>query len=500
MYYLQINGNKTNFLNLDRQYFSARNDAFCLQISLKIVNRFILMIFHDTISKITILIKDYFGKGHKRSINIKKNIFASFLIRILSILISLILVPLTIHYVNPVQYGIWITLSSLIGWLGYFDIGFGNGLRNRFAESVASGDHKMARVYVSTTYAAMSIIVLVLAFSFVLLNPHLNWSRLLNAPEDMASELGQLALIVITLFCFQLLLQLIGTVLTANQQPAKASAFNLISSIISMAAIFILTKTTSGKLVYLGIAICVPNVLVLIISSIWFYTHEYRAYLPSLSIIDFHYIPSLMGLGIKFFILQIATLILYQTSNIIIAHLFGNENVTLYNIAFKYFNVVPMFMLIIMMPLWSAFTDAWARKEVNWIINTMKKLNRLWIGLSIIVIVMLIFSNPFYILWVGSDLHVPYGISIALAINVIINLGAYVYSIFLNGVSIIRIQLSLAVFGMIIYIPSAILLGKIFGLPGVVIATSLINVLNLVFFIIQYHKIISLRASGVWSK
>ena len=57
--------------------------------------------------------------------------------RLLSIAISLVMVPMTLGYVNPVQYGIWITLSSIVGWLGYFDIGFGNGLRNRFAESVA---------------------------------------------------------------------------------------------------------------------------------------------------------------------------------------------------------------------------------------------------------------------------------------------------------------------------------------------------------------------------
>ena len=135
----------------------------------------VLTILHDKTSTIFIFLKDFFGKGHKRSLNVKKNILASFIIRILSILISLLIVPLTINYVNPVQYGIWITLSSIIGWLGYFDIGIGNGLRNRFAESVALGDHKKAKVYVSTTYAVVSLIISVLILLFVLskcLNPH----------------------------------------------------------------------------------------------------------------------------------------------------------------------------------------------------------------------------------------------------------------------------------------------------------------------------------------
>jgi len=458
------------------------------------------MIFKQISSRLVILIKEFFGKGHERTKNVKKNIFASFMIRGLSIMISLMLVPLTIKYINSIQYGIWITLSSIIGWLGYFDIGFGNGLRNKFAESIAKGNHEMAKVYVSTTYAVLSLIILVVVLVTFIVNPLLNWSRILNAPEIMKSTLGQLALIAIVFFCFQLLLNLLGTVLTANQQPAKASVFNLIANVISLSAIFILSKTTHGNIFYLGIAIIVPPVLVLSISSIWFYTHKYRVYAPSLNYVDFRYVRSLMGLGIKFFILQISALILYQTSNIIIAHLFGSENVTLYNIAFKYFNIVPMVMLIIMMPLWSAFTDAWARKEVKWITETMKKLNYIWIALFVLVVIMLILSNMVYILWVGSDLHVSFSISLALGITIIINIGTYVYSIFLNGVGIIKIQLILAVLGTIIYIPLAILFGKMIGIPGVILATSLINVVNLVFFIIQYKKIVTSRAKGLWLK
>ena len=55
--------------------------------------------------------------------------------------IGLVLVPLTINYLNPTKYGIWITLSSVIGWFSFFDIGLGNGLRNRFAEAIANNDH-----------------------------------------------------------------------------------------------------------------------------------------------------------------------------------------------------------------------------------------------------------------------------------------------------------------------------------------------------------------------
>lgn len=446
------------------------------------------------------VLKSYLSKGHERSVNVKKNILATFVMRFLSIAISLVMVPMTLGYVNAVQYGIWITLSSIVGWLGYFDIGFGNGLRNKFAESVALGDKKIAKVYVSTTYAMMLLIVLFLIIAILILNPHLNWSKILNAPESMRPLLGNLAILVISFFCFQLLLQLIATVLTANQQPAKASLLTLVANALTLAIIFILTRTTSGNLIFLGFAISGPPVLILLISSIWFYTHRYAEFSPSISCVDLRYIPRLMGIGIKFFILQIATLVLYQTSNIIIAQLFGSENVTVYNIAFKYFNIVPMVMLIIMMPLWSAFTDAWTRKEVEWITKTIRKLNYLWGGLSILVLIMLALSDLVYRIWIGNEVKVPFGVSLVLAISIIINIGAYIYSIFLNGTGIIKLQLILAIIGMLAFIPLAVFLGKLIGLPGVILATSVVNTVNLIFFTIQYRKITSAKATGLWNK
>lgn len=459
-----------------------------------------MILFQGNKSTVFSVFKSYLNKGHERSINLKKNILATFIMRLLSIAISLVMVPMTLGYVNPVQYGIWITLSSIVGWLGYFDIGFGNGLRNRFAESVALDENRMAKVYVSTTYAIMFFIILFLITVILILNPHLNWSVILNAPGNMRPQLADLALIVIVFFCFQLLLQLLATVLTANQQPAKASLLTLIANAVTLLSIFILTKTTSGNLIYLGIAISAPPVIVLLISSLWFYTHRYAQFSPSISYIDLRYVPNLMGLGIKFFILQIATLVLYQTSNLIIAQLFGSENVTIYNIAFKYFNIIPMVMLIVMMPMWSAFTDAWTRKELDWITKTIRKLNYLWGILGVVVLIMLAFSDFVYKIWIGDEIKVPFGVSLALSLSIIINIGAYIYSIFLNGTGIIKLQLILAIFGMAVFIPSAVFLGKRIGLPGVILSTIIVNTLNLIFFLIQYKKIINSSASGIWSK
>ena len=86
------------------------------------------------------LLTDRFSNSSGRSKEAMRNIILSFFAKGISVASSLLIVPLTIHYVNPTQYGIWLTLSSIIGWVAFFDLGLGNGFRNRFAEAKAQGD------------------------------------------------------------------------------------------------------------------------------------------------------------------------------------------------------------------------------------------------------------------------------------------------------------------------------------------------------------------------
>ncbi|MEO6455849.1 MAG: oligosaccharide flippase family protein, partial [Ginsengibacter sp.] len=310
----------------------------------------------DKILSVFAFFNDYINKGHGRSVKVKRNILASLVIKGGNITIGLILIPLTIHYVNTTQYGIWLTLNSIIGWFSFFDVGFGNGLRNKFAEAIAKGDDKLARIYLSTTYAVLGIIVCVLLIIFFCINNFLNWAAILNTPASMAHELSILALLVFSFFCLQFVLQLITVIITANQQSAKASFFNLLGSLFSLIVIFILTKTTSGKLIYLALSLGLAPVLVLTASSIWFYKHEYKKYAPSLKYVRFKYAKNLLNLGIQFFIIQGAAIVVFTTDNIIISQLFGPAAVTPYNISYKYFTIILMLFSIIISPLWSSFT------------------------------------------------------------------------------------------------------------------------------------------------
>ena len=216
--------------------------------------------------------------GQGRSAIAKKNILGSIFIRGASIAISLVMVPLTIEYVNPSRYGIWLTLSSIVGWFSFFNIGLTHGLRNKFAEAKAQGDDSKAQMYVSTTYATLALIFGLVWLAFLFVNPLLDWTRILDASADMRSELSMLAVIVFTYFCLQFILKIITTLIIADQQPAKASLIDLMGQVASLVFIVILVKTTEGSLINLGWALCLSPILVLIFANIFYFKGKYVGY------------------------------------------------------------------------------------------------------------------------------------------------------------------------------------------------------------------------------
>jgi O-antigen/teichoic acid export membrane protein len=87
-----------------------------------------------------------------------------------------------------------------------------------------------------------------------------------------------------------------------------------------------------------------------------------------------------------------------------------------------------------------------------------------------------------------------------MALYVIVNSWNNIYSHFLNGVGIIKMQLIFGAIGAIINVPLAIFLGKHFGISGVILSTIILGLSGFILLPMQYNKIISGTATGIWGK
>jgi O-antigen/teichoic acid export membrane protein len=447
-------------------------------------------------------LKLFFTTGHSRSIRTKKNMAALVCIKGISVLNSFILVPLTISYLTPVNYGIWVTLFGIVGWFGLLDIGLGNGLRNKFAECLASGDKKNARIYLSTSYALLGLIMAGVCLVFFIVNRYLDWSNILNVDPAKTEMLGKVAAIVFGFFSAQLVVKLISSVLLADQKAFLAAALNTISSVVSLVVIFVLYRTTAGSLIYMALAIGLINVLVPLIGSVWFFKKYYSEYVPSIKYVDFSCSKNLLNVGLMFFLFQSTALIVVATDNIIITQLFGPEQVTPYSIALKYFTPVLVVFNIISTPLWSAYTEAYAHSDFDWIKRITRKMVRVWLLMLLGVIPMILLADFIYAWWIGKDIEIPFLLTVLMGVYTLLSSWNQVFGNFINGIGKLRLAFYLTLFTAVVNIPLCIFLAKTMnmGISGIIAASCLSLLPDIIFLPIQYMKIVNNKATGIWNK
>ena len=120
-------------------------------------------------------IKSFTTGGDERTKKMKRNSLSMLIVKGLSVLISLAYVPLMLKYVDRSDYGILLTLTSIVHWVGMLDVGLGNGLRNSLTKYLAEHDYNKAKESVSSCYAALALYVSVIIVIFVCVAPFLSW-------------------------------------------------------------------------------------------------------------------------------------------------------------------------------------------------------------------------------------------------------------------------------------------------------------------------------------
>jgi O-antigen/teichoic acid export membrane protein len=229
---------------------------------------------------------------------------------------------------------------------------------------------------------------------------------------------------------------------------------------------------------------------------------RYRDFVPSHHFVRPEWARKLAGLGLQFFVLQISGVVVFASANIIIAQLFGPAEVTSYNIAFKYYGVPLTAFTVLLTPFWSAYTDAYAKGDIQWITMTTRKL-KIAVGiLAVILLVMTIFANQFYRFWVGNEVSIPMPLSLSMAAYVLIVAWSSIFAYFTNGTGKIRLQLFVAPAAAVAVIPLAVLFSTRLNLGAAGVVTAICCCLFPGCFLwpIQMRKILLGRAKGIWAR
>ena len=370
-----------------------------------------------------------------RSKKMYKNTVAMIGIRGVSMILTLISAPIMLHHVDRADYGVLLTLTSIVGWVGYMDVGLGNGLRNKLPEFLAKGDFHSAKKIVSSCYVTLAIYVALIIVIFLIVSPFIDWLGVLNSPTSDAGEIRGLTNVVFIAFCIQFLFGLINSILFAYQMPAFQSLFTFVGQFVALIALVIQVYVFDvTSVLQIGAVNSIIPPLVLFLGSIGLFRTKLKDIAPSFKLFEFKSVGSILSLGLKFFVLQMITIVLFQANSIIIARVVSPEAVVEYNLAFKYVSLLTMIFTIVITPVWSATTDAYVRKDFEWINKTLSFSRKVCIASIFIGVLMVLVSKFVYGMWLGKDsIDISYSTTGLIFLYISFEMLYKVYGTIING-------------------------------------------------------------------
>jgi O-antigen/teichoic acid export membrane protein len=435
-----------------------------------------------------------------RTALIYKNVAMSFILKAIAAIIGLLMVPLTLSCLGEYKNGVWLTISSMLVWIDQMDIGLGNGLRNRLAVCLAHGDMKEAHQAVSSTMAMLLCIMVPMILVFSLLIYTTDIFSFLNVKELLIPDLRPVLLSAVILVCLTFVFKFVGNIYMAMQLPAVSNLILVVGQAVALIATWLLL--VNGHASFQNIVIVNTLAPLMVYVSAYFVTFYGKApaLRPSLSAVDLRVALSLGNLGLRFFWLQIASVIQFMTANVLISNFFSPAMVTPYQIAYRYFSLVLVAFTVVCMPFWSATTDAYERKDMQWIRQANQRMKTIMLIIAVILLLMVVASPYVYRLWIGDMCHVPFSMTIMMAIYIFLLTLSTRYSYFINGVGALRMQLYMTVM-VFAFIPLAWYASSLtHDILYFMAVMCICLVPSVLVNKIQFSKLLKGTATGIWRK
>ena len=422
--------------------------------------------------------------------NLLRNILLAFLVKGISLFVSLFSMPLYIKYFDDnAALGMWYTILSMLSWINLCDLGLGNGLRNRLTEALALGQNEKAKEYISATYAVLCRIILPISVIICILLQFVNFNNFFNISDAVVDGRDiKFAMIILVLgVCVNFIVKVITNVIYALQKSSFNNVLTLISSILPLIFISVFRgDDVSTNLVLLSIVhVLSINIPLIIASIVLFNSEPLKRCKPSFKKVSKEAAKDTLNFGMHFFLAQIFFMLLMQTNEIIITNLFSPDYVVDYSVYYKLFTAIGSLFMLALAPMWSKVTKDFSEKKFTKIKNTHKILSIIALLACVFELLVVPFLQIIVDVWLKEDaIIVEYGVAIAFAVYG----GLYIFNIVLttiaNGIGEVRSQIIFYGIGAMLKVPIIYAL-KNTGLHwSVVVAYT--SVVLLVFCIYQF--------------
>ena len=376
------------------------------------------------------------------------------------------------------------TVASITTMLTFLDLGIGNGLVSQVARSRVSKNPQALGITATRGLFILCLIGAVVGLVLTLLNtayPVANIMKIesIKAREDAYSLIQAF----IILFATNIPINGLSKIMQGMQMGWIIHTIRSCASVLSLILVYILAKIESDPVSLLvatyGVNTLAPLVLIpfyvkrkMLVTSLhsdWTSAkNEYR---------------TLINVGGLFFVLQLGIMVGWGSDALIISALNSASAVAQFAIVQRMFQLVTIPLNILNTPLWGAYADAHAQGDTDFIRKTLK------ISLAGTLLLALVLSAGLYVssdlllsIWIDDHVNISNQLILAFAVWKIMQGVGSAFSMALNGMHIVKVQVYSVILLCALTIPLKLHYTPIYGAVGVVWSTVFAYGLSTVFF------------------
>lgn len=398
---------------------------------------------------------------------------------------------ITFKYLENSDYGIWVTIYSIISWVYFLDFGFSNVIKTKLPTLLQDNDNQKSTL-ISTVYIGLGLVSLTILLLYSILQLFLSFGNFLNINSSNFN-----AILFLNLF-FSSLILIIGNYksLYAGTLKTHIVEFSMmIIQIFVFCSIYIVLKFDLFENIYkitiISYVFGLTNLLIGLIFTVYFFTKTKNIKI-SFKYFDLDILKTNAKLGLKYFIIQACMIIIYSTDYLLITKYFGTKEVANYDIVLKIFQTPMLLVIAGLSPFWAIFSKTYVEKKYLWIKKTLVIYNISFIVFITGIVILTLIIDEIIYLWVNVKIEISISLLISISLYVTMRAFTAMYNYFLNGINKINVTLYLTILGAVINIPICLLLIKFdFGISGIVVGTCISILPTTIVLPIQTFNIIN---------
>lgn len=405
---------------------------------------------------------------------------------------AFLLMPYVIKYLGDSEYGIWILINALTGYLGIFKLGFRPSINKHVSEYNALGNFVKMRSFLANSVSIYIIASFIIVFVSIVVGVFL--FNLLNIPEEYIQVTRVLIIFAGVHSALSLYSTAYGGVISGYQRYEINAAIE-VAVIIIRAMIIYYGLPYYTDILYVAITHFGITILGFFATVIFAKRIAPISKLPLFKFDDREVIQRIVKFNSISFGISILAILIIYADTFVVGSLFTTVAVTHYAVGARLYKYINDFLSVVTRVISPAISEYQALKKedkIKFIYIKGTKIST-FIAYPILVICLTV-GDKFIGLWMGSGYEDSYKILLILTIAGFILLPQQIVNPVLYGMAKHSILLKQSVLELIFSLPIAIVLGNQYGLEGVAIGLMLPRVI-LKGFIFAVYVVLMLGIS-----